>query len=153
MAKSCNLKDDNCNVFFSAHYYTNLCHFIWSTRMTHNTERNSHWSQKKNHIAYIIFEKTHYSENRFLNQSFKHKNHNLKSQKNKKKTSSSRKFLAPLWNSMCQSVLLKHILLCPCMLRAFGKKNWSINFDRWRLRFVPSFCHTKKGYLLCFYEN
>ena len=23
---------------------------------------------------------------------------------------------------MCQSVLLKHILLCPCMLRAFGKK-------------------------------
>ena len=28
------------------------------------------------------------------------------------------------------------------------QKNWSINFDRWRLRFVPSFCHTKKGYIL-----
>ena len=131
--------------FFSAHYYTNLCHFIWSTRMTHNTlEPNkimSHLYLKKNIIQQTIFQII----NR-LNTEY----HKKKRNRRKKKKKSSRKLLAPLWNSMCQSVLLKHILLCPCMLRAFGKKNWSINFDRWRLRFVPSFCNTKKGYLLCF---
>ena len=140
-------------MFFSPHIIIQIFAILFDQHEWLTTQNETHIGAKKNHIAYIIFEKTHYSENRFLNQSFKHKNHNLKSQKNKKKTSSSRKFLTPLWNSMCQSVLLKHILLCPCMLRAFGKKNWSINFDRWRLRFVPSFCHTKKGYLLCFYEN
>ena len=50
----------------------------------------------------------------------------MKSQKIKKL--SYRKFLAPLWNSMCQSVLLKHILLCvPACCVPLAKKIDQLN--------------------------
>ena len=139
-------------MFFSPHIIIQIFAILFDQHEWLTTQNETHIGAKKNHVAFIIIfkkliiQRTIFQINR-LNIEY-HKNHNSKSQKNKKKTLSSRKFLAPLWNSMCQSVLLKHILLCPCMLRAFGKKNWSINFDRWRLRFVPSFCHTKKGYIL-----
>lgn len=72
-------------MFFSPHIIIQIFAILFDQHEWLTTQNETHIGAKKNHIAYIIFEKTHYSENRFLNQSFKHKNHNLKSQKNKKK--------------------------------------------------------------------
>ena len=134
--------------FFSAHYYTNLCHFIWSTRMTHNTlEPNkimSHLYLKKNIIQQTIFQII----NR-LNTEY----HKKKRNRRKIKKNSSRKLLAPLWISMCQSVLLKHILLCPCMLRAFGKKIDQLTLIDEGYVLYQVFVIPKKGTYFVLYEN
>ena len=100
-------------MFFSPHIIIQIFAILFDQHEWLTTQNETHIGAKKKscRIYYLL---------NYLNTEY-HKKHNLKLQKNKK-TLSSRKFLAPLWNSMCQSVLLKHILLCPCMLRAFGKK-------------------------------
>ena len=110
-------------MFFSPHIIIQIFAILFDQHEWLTTQNETHIGAKKKscRIYYLlkklIIQRTIFQINR-LNTEY-HKNHNLKSQKNKKKP---RKILAPLWNSMCQSVLLKHILLCPCMLRAFGKK-------------------------------
>ena len=138
-------------MFFSPHIIIQIFAILFDQHEWLTTQNETHIGAKKKSCRIYYSKKNSLFSEPFskpLNTEYK-KKHNLKSQKN----IVIYKISGPIVELNVSVSPFKAYSFVSLHVACLWQKNWSINFDRWRLRFVPSFCHTKKGYLLCFFEN